>query len=423
MTSSGAENARAAPVRHPPAQPQPETGGQRTERDADDRTDDTHGGVDDGGLVGDAEPDGERGDARLAGAEHGALEGEGAAYGVDHGGRPDPAPGALTFGALTSGVPASRAPVPRGASSPGLRPGVPPGDCGGRVQCVDGAEDGHQAGSGGQGEGRVGEERGESDEGGSEDEGDLVQGAFERVDGADDALVGVGPAGQGDRPGAGERADQRYGGSGEGADRGERDGRQVGEGSGDQRGGGHGVDGGRGEDDGTLAVPVGEPAEKDGAEEDLSDGEGAAHRAGGGEGGLGDQQEAAELGHRDGQSGAGVPEVYQGAETEYRALVDPDNRRPAHFPRAALARLDTGAAPRDAAEEKLALTAALLRLRRDRPELFRGYTPVPARGAAADHLVAFTRGPGLLVAATRLSHRLAGAGGWRDTRLPLPPGT
>lgn len=119
----------------------------------------------------------------------------------------------------------------------------------------------------------------------------------------------------------------------------------------------------------------------------------------------------------------GVPEVYQGAETEYRALVDPDNRRPAHFPRGALARLDTGAAPRDAAEEKLALTAAVLRLRRDRPELFRGYTPIAARGAAADHLVAFTRGPGLLVAVTRLSHRLAGAGGWRDTRLPLPPGT
>ncbi len=119
----------------------------------------------------------------------------------------------------------------------------------------------------------------------------------------------------------------------------------------------------------------------------------------------------------------GVPEVYQGAETEYRALVDPDNRRPAHFPRGALARLDEGAAPRDAAEEKLALTAALLRLRRDRPELFRGYAPVLARGTAADHLVAFTRGPGLLVAATRLSHRLAGSGGWRDTRLPLPPGT
>ncbi|WP_051807127.1 malto-oligosyltrehalose synthase [Streptomyces sp. NRRL F-2664] len=119
----------------------------------------------------------------------------------------------------------------------------------------------------------------------------------------------------------------------------------------------------------------------------------------------------------------GVPEVYQGAETEYRALVDPDNRRPAHFPREALARLDAGAEPVGPAEEKLALTAALLRLRRDRPELFRGYAPVAARGPAAGHLLAFTRAPGLLVAATRLSHRLAASGGWRDTRLDLPPGT
>ncbi|QTI48609.1 malto-oligosyltrehalose synthase [Streptomyces nojiriensis] len=119
----------------------------------------------------------------------------------------------------------------------------------------------------------------------------------------------------------------------------------------------------------------------------------------------------------------GVPEVYQGAETEYRALVDPDNRRPARFPRRALARLDTGAAPGDPAEEKLGLTATLLRLRRDRPELFRGYAPVLARGPAAGHLLAFTRAPGLLVAATRLSHRLAASGGWRDTRLHLPPGT
>ncbi|WP_328739031.1 malto-oligosyltrehalose synthase [Streptomyces erythrochromogenes] len=119
----------------------------------------------------------------------------------------------------------------------------------------------------------------------------------------------------------------------------------------------------------------------------------------------------------------GVPEVYQGAETEYRALVDPDNRRPAYFPSGALARLDAGAAPHGPAEEKLALTAVLLRLRRDRPELFRGYAPVAARGPAAGHLVAFTRAPGLLVAATRLSHRLAGSGGWRDTRVDLPPGT
>ncbi|MBT2467191.1 malto-oligosyltrehalose synthase [Streptomyces sp. ISL-66] len=118
----------------------------------------------------------------------------------------------------------------------------------------------------------------------------------------------------------------------------------------------------------------------------------------------------------------GVPEVYQGCETEYRALVDPDNRRPAEFPREALARLDAGAAPRGTAEEKLALTATLLRLRRSRPELFHGYAPLAARGPAADHCVAFTRSPGLVAVATRLSHRLARAGGWRDTVLPLPPG-
>lgn len=118
----------------------------------------------------------------------------------------------------------------------------------------------------------------------------------------------------------------------------------------------------------------------------------------------------------------GVPEVYQGAETEYRALVDPDNRRPARFPREELARLDAGAAPSGPAEEKLALTAAVLRLRRDRPGLFAGYAPLQASGPAADHCLAFARSPGLVVVATRLSHRLAGAGGWRGTTLPLPPG-
>ncbi|MGP3689108.1 malto-oligosyltrehalose synthase [Streptomyces sp. IBSNAI002] len=118
----------------------------------------------------------------------------------------------------------------------------------------------------------------------------------------------------------------------------------------------------------------------------------------------------------------GVPEVYQGSETEYRALVDPDNRRPARFPREALARLDAGAGPEGLAEEKLALTAAVLRLRRDRPELFSGYAPLAARGPAADHCLAFSRSPGLVVVVTRLAHRLALAGGWRDTVLPLPPG-
>ncbi|QKW29979.1 malto-oligosyltrehalose synthase [Streptomyces seoulensis] len=108
----------------------------------------------------------------------------------------------------------------------------------------------------------------------------------------------------------------------------------------------------------------------------------------------------------------GVPDVYQGTEAEYRALVDPDNRRPAHFPP-----LDPG--------DKGAVTAAALRLRARRPEVFgteATYAPLAAEGPAAGHCVAFTRSGQALTAVTRLSLRLAEAGGWRETRLPLPPG-
>lgn len=110
----------------------------------------------------------------------------------------------------------------------------------------------------------------------------------------------------------------------------------------------------------------------------------------------------------------GVPELYQGSESEYRALVDPDNRRPAE--------LDPHPEPGTLAARKLALTAALLRLRRSRPELFTGYAPLPARGPAAEHCVAYARSADLVVAVTRLSLRLAAAGGWRTTALELPPG-
>ncbi|MFD9302276.1 malto-oligosyltrehalose synthase [Streptomyces sp. NPDC060048] len=110
----------------------------------------------------------------------------------------------------------------------------------------------------------------------------------------------------------------------------------------------------------------------------------------------------------------GVPEVYQGCESEYRALVDPDNRRPAEP--------DARPEPGTLAARKLALTSALLRLRRDRPELFTGYAPLPARGPAAEHCVAYARSADLVVVVTRLSLRLAAAGGWRATTLPLPPG-
>jgi (1->4)-alpha-D-glucan 1-alpha-D-glucosylmutase len=108
----------------------------------------------------------------------------------------------------------------------------------------------------------------------------------------------------------------------------------------------------------------------------------------------------------------GVPDLYQGTEAEYRALVDPDNRRPARFPPAG-------------AGEKGAVTAAALRLRARRPELFGDtatYAPLGAEGQAAAHCAAFVRSGEVVTAVTRLSLRLAQAGGWRETRLPLPTG-
>ncbi|TQJ41731.1 maltooligosyl trehalose synthase [Arthrobacter sp. SLBN-112] len=122
----------------------------------------------------------------------------------------------------------------------------------------------------------------------------------------------------------------------------------------------------------------------------------------------------------------GVPDVYQGSEFWERSLTDPDNRRPVDFGarQAELAKLDAGTLP-DAGTEasKLLVTSRALRLHRDRPELFQGYTPVAATGAAAGHLLAFSRGTdassGALTLATRLPAGLEAGGGWRDTAVDL----
>jgi (1->4)-alpha-D-glucan 1-alpha-D-glucosylmutase len=108
----------------------------------------------------------------------------------------------------------------------------------------------------------------------------------------------------------------------------------------------------------------------------------------------------------------GVPDIYQGTEGEYRALVDPDNRRPVAFPPG-----DTG--------EKGAVTRAALALRARRPGLFGAsatYQPLAAEGPAAAYCAAYVRSGEVVTVVTRLSLRLAEAGGWRDTVLPLPPG-
>jgi (1->4)-alpha-D-glucan 1-alpha-D-glucosylmutase len=123
----------------------------------------------------------------------------------------------------------------------------------------------------------------------------------------------------------------------------------------------------------------------------------------------------------------GVPDVYQGTELWDFSLVDPDNRRPVDYAarRDILTRVLDGELPDVDASgaAKLLVVHKALRLRRDHPGLFRGYRPLQAEGAAADHALAYTRGAGLVVAVTRLPVGLERAGGWRDTVLPLGEGT
>ncbi|MET0843879.1 MAG: malto-oligosyltrehalose synthase [Mycetocola sp.] len=118
----------------------------------------------------------------------------------------------------------------------------------------------------------------------------------------------------------------------------------------------------------------------------------------------------------------GVPDVYQGSELWETSLVDPDNRRSVDFAvrREYLAQIDRGWLPEidETGAAKLVVTSRALRLRRDKPELFSRYLPVPAYGSAAGHVVAFDRGDAVTVA-TRLPLGLEAAGGWGDTTVEL----
>ncbi|RWZ55059.1 malto-oligosyltrehalose synthase [Labedella populi] len=124
-------------------------------------------------------------------------------------------------------------------------------------------------------------------------------------------------------------------------------------------------------------------------------------------------------------TGPGVPDVYQGSELWDLSLVDPDNRRPVDYGhrRRLLAEIDGGAVPAvdDSGAAKLLVTASALRLRRDRPELFGSYTPLPVSGEAAGHLVAVDYG-GAIALATRLPLGLVARGGWGDTTVSIPAG-
>jgi (1->4)-alpha-D-glucan 1-alpha-D-glucosylmutase len=140
----------------------------------------------------------------------------------------------------------------------------------------------------------------------------------------------------------------------------------------------------------------------------------------------------------------GVADTYQGQELWDLSLVDPDNRRPVDFEhrRRLLASLDGHTAAGAWADAdlagtglpKLAVTAAGLRLRRRHPDWFGpggDYAGLTALGAAAGHVVGFTRTaagsdtvPGrCAVVVPRLPLTLEEAGGWKDTVVDLPAGT
>jgi (1->4)-alpha-D-glucan 1-alpha-D-glucosylmutase len=127
----------------------------------------------------------------------------------------------------------------------------------------------------------------------------------------------------------------------------------------------------------------------------------------------------------------GIPDFYQGSELWNLTLVDPDNRRPIDYAlrrrllkelRAAglkeiLARADEGL-------PKLWVIHKALLLRKSHTEWFgrdSTYEPIMARGAAADHVIAFMRSSHVIAVVPRLPLKLGGR--WKETAIHLPEGS
>lgn len=126
----------------------------------------------------------------------------------------------------------------------------------------------------------------------------------------------------------------------------------------------------------------------------------------------------------------GVSDLYQGTELWDLSLVDPDNRRPVDYRRRRrlLAELDSMTPETvwqrvDDGLPKLWVIRQALALRRRRPQLFGpqgSYQALSARGAKANHVVAFAREESVVTVVPRLVLRLSGT--WGDTTLKLPTG-
>jgi len=149
----------------------------------------------------------------------------------------------------------------------------------------------------------------------------------------------------------------------------------------------------------------------------------------------------------------GIPDIYQGNEFWDLSLVDPDNRRPMDYElraeslRAILTHSkatagDTRSLVHELVQSradgriKLYLTQRTLSFRQSHVDLFAqgDYLPIEVAGTKADHVCAFARtweDRAVIVAVTRLPHRLFGGASWadaadgtlwNDTSLVLPEG-
>ncbi len=144
----------------------------------------------------------------------------------------------------------------------------------------------------------------------------------------------------------------------------------------------------------------------------------------------------------------GTPDLYQGDELPFHALVDPDNRRPVDWARREQT-LDQLASlldpPTDVPPERLAdwcshpgaesfkmyLTARLLHVRHATGSIMSDisrYEPITVRGEHAECVLSYSRptsSGGQVVVVPRLTHRMVHGGApigaaWADTRLVLP---
>ncbi len=117
----------------------------------------------------------------------------------------------------------------------------------------------------------------------------------------------------------------------------------------------------------------------------------------------------------------GVADTYQGTELWDLSLVDPDNRRPVDYDeRRALLALDAVPAVDETGAAKLHVVSRLLRLRRDRPELFleaSSYSPLDAGTRA----VAYVRGGSVVTVAPTRALQVERSG-WGDDAVDLPEG-